>query len=174
MARGTLRALHRPYHRLTTFSRLGVRFVSSVIIALSAITSADAARLLTNSNGEPLAVVQESSAITTITADFRRYPIGFFVSGLPQGGSANFTPESCYRDCSTQLTINASSSASSGNYKLIITGRNRSEQAATSLVLSITEFAAAIVNPQQHGRCDAAWRRHAEPKQQGWTSTSEF
>jgi hypothetical protein len=43
--------------------------------------------------------------------------------------------------------INASTSAQPGNYEFIITGKNRSEQTTTSVTLSITQPASAIVNP---------------------------
>jgi hypothetical protein len=147
MARPILRTRHRPQHCLMTTSRLAMQFLLCVIVALCFRTSGDAAQLLTNLSGKTLAVAQGLSVTTTITADFRRYPTGFSVSGLPQGVSADFAPESCYRDCSTRLTINASTSAQPGNYEFIITGKNRSEQATTSVALSITQPASAIVNP---------------------------
>lgn len=102
--RPILRTRHRPQHCLMTISRLAMQFLLCVIVALCFRTSADAAQLLTNLSDKSLAVAQGSSVTTTITADFRRYPTGFAVSGLPQGVSADFAPESCYRDCSTHLT----------------------------------------------------------------------
>jgi Concanavalin A-like lectin/glucanases superfamily/Chitobiase/beta-hexosaminidase C-terminal domain/Family of unknown function (DUF6298)/Putative collagen-binding domain of a collagenase len=115
----------------------------------TALTTA-ATQGLSLSNTGPVTVTQGSSVTTTINATLsasRKRSISFSVSGLPQGVSAAFSPNSCTPDCSTQLKLTASTSAAVGNYTITVTGKNRWYQATTSFTLSIAQLPAAVNAP---------------------------
>jgi hypothetical protein len=105
----------------------------------SAGTSGSADFALTNSG--PVAIPPGSSATATISANSttaKRFSISFSVSGLPQGVSASFSPRSCNLNCSTLLTIQASTSTPVGTYPITVKGSSGSKAATTSFTLSVT------------------------------------
>ena len=113
-----------------------VGFSSSDMVLTFAATSTSGLSL---SNTRPVTVTQGSSVATKISATLsasRKRSINFSVSGLPQGVSAAFSPNSCTPNCSTQLTLTASSSAAVGSYTITVTGKNKQYQATTSFALS--------------------------------------
>ena len=77
---------------------------------------------------------------------FKKALISFSVSGLPQGVSAAFSPNSCTPNCSTQLKLTASSSAAVGSYTINVTGKNKQYQATTSFTLSVAQLPTAAVS----------------------------
>jgi hypothetical protein len=121
---------------------------SSNIVLTSAATSTQTSSLSLSNTG-PVTVTQGSSVTTTISASsatFRKRSISFSVSGLPQGASAAFSPNSCTPNCSTQMKLTASSSAAGGSYIITVTGKNSQQQATTSFSLSVTQPPAAAVS----------------------------
>ena len=114
------------------------------------LTAATTSSSLSLSNTGPVTVTQGSSATATISATLapgsRRRSISFSVSGLPQGVSAAFSPNSCTPNCSTQLKLTASSSAVVGSYTITVTGKNKQYQATTSFTLSVAQPPTAAVN----------------------------
>jgi Chitobiase/beta-hexosaminidase C-terminal domain/Family of unknown function (DUF6298)/Putative collagen-binding domain of a collagenase len=130
-------------------SDTSVGLSSSDTVLTAAATSTQASSLSLSNTG-PVTVTQGSSATTTISATlaaFRKRSISFFVSGLPQGVSAAFSPNSCTPNCSTQLKLTASTSAVTGSYTVTVTGKNKQYQATTSFALSVTPPSAAVSAP---------------------------
>src|SRR5262249_3541997 len=126
--------------------------LSSSDMVLTAATSTQTSNLsLTNTGAVTtgaVTVTQGSSVNTTINASAtsRKNPVSFSVSGLPQGVSAAFSPSLCSPNCSTQLTLTASTSAVIGNYAITVTGTNKQQQASTSFALSVAQPPAAAVS----------------------------
>src|SRR5262249_52168566 len=120
---------------------------SSDMVLTSAATSTSGLSL---SNTAPVTVTQGSSVTTTISATLsasRKRSINFSVSGLPQGVSAAFSPNSCTPNCSTQLKLTASTSAAVGSYTITVTGKNNQYQATSSFALSVESCVTDAVNP---------------------------
>jgi Chitobiase/beta-hexosaminidase C-terminal domain/Family of unknown function (DUF6298)/Putative collagen-binding domain of a collagenase len=121
---------------------------TDMVLTTAAATSTQTSSLSLSNTG-PVTVTQGSSVITTISATLapgsRRRSISFSVSGLPQGVSAAFSPNSCTPDCSTQLKVTASSSAVVGSYTITVTGKNKQYQATTSFTLSVAQPPTAAV-----------------------------
>jgi hypothetical protein len=130
-------------------SDTSVGLSSSDVVLTAAATSTQTSSLSLSNTG-PVAVTQGSSGTTTITATLaassRKRSISFSVSGLPQGVSAAFSPNSCTPNCSTQLKLTASSSAAVGSYTINVTGKNKQYQATTSFALSVASPPAAAVS----------------------------
>ena len=123
--------------------------LSSSDTVLTAAATSTQTSSLSLSNTGPVSVTQGSSVTTTINASSstsRKRSISFSVSGLPQGVSAAFSPNSCTPNCSTQLKLTASSAAAGGSYTVIVTGKNSQQQATTSIALSVTQPSAAAVS----------------------------
>ena len=123
--------------------------LSSSDVVLTAAATSTQTSSLTLSNTGPVTVTPGSSATTTISATlsaFRKRSISFSVSGLPQGVSAAFSPNSCTPNCSTQLKLTASSSAVAGSYTITVTGKNKQYQATTSFTLSVAQPPAVAVS----------------------------
>jgi hypothetical protein len=122
--------------------------LSSSDTVLTAARTSMKSSSLSLANSGLVTVTLGSSAITTINATLtssKKRPISFSVSGLPQGVSAAFSPNSCTPNCSTQLTLTASSSAAVGNYTVNVTGKNKLYKATTSFSLSVTQPATIAV-----------------------------
>jgi Chitobiase/beta-hexosaminidase C-terminal domain/Family of unknown function (DUF6298)/Putative collagen-binding domain of a collagenase len=123
--------------------------LSSDTVLTSAATSTQTSSLSLSSAG-PVSLILGSSITTTINAtltSFKKWPISFSVSGLSQGVSGVFSPNSCTPDCSTQLTFTASSSAAVGSYTVTVKGKNKQYQATTSFNLSVTQPTIAVSTP---------------------------
>jgi hypothetical protein len=124
--------------------------LSSSDTVLTAATTSTQKSSLSLSSAGPVSLIQGSSITTTINAtltSFKKWPISFSVSGLPQGVSGVFSPNSCTPDCSTQLTFTASSSAAVGSYTVTVKGKNKQYQATTSFNLSVTQPTIAVSTP---------------------------
>jgi Chitobiase/beta-hexosaminidase C-terminal domain/Family of unknown function (DUF6298)/Putative collagen-binding domain of a collagenase len=122
-------------------SDTSVSLFSSDTVLTAAATSTQTSSLSLSNTG-PLTVTQGASVTTTINTSSampRKNSISFSVSGLPQGISAAFSPNSCSLNCSTQLTLTASSSAAVGSYTITVTGKNKQQQAKTSFALSVAQ-----------------------------------
>jgi hypothetical protein len=117
--------------------------LSSSDTVLTAAATSTQTSGLSLSNTVPVTVTQGASVITTISASStmsrKRSTTSFSVSGLPQGVSAAFSPISCTLNCSTQLTLTASTSAVVGTYTITINGKNKQYQATTSFALSVAQ-----------------------------------
>src|SRR5262249_43653579 len=115
---------------------------SDMVLTSAAISTSG----LSLSNTGPVTVTHGSSVTTTMSATLsasRKRSINFSVSGLPQGVSAAFSPNSCTPNCSTQLKLTASTSAAVGSYTITVTGKNNQYQATSSFALSVTQLPAA-------------------------------
>ena len=116
--------------------------LSSADTTLTAGTTSTRSSSLSLSSAGPVSLIQGSSVTITTNAtltSLKKWPISFSVSGLPQGVSGVFSPNSCAPNCSTQLTLTASSSAVVGSYTVTVKGKNKQYQAATSFNLSVTQ-----------------------------------
>ena len=122
--------------------------LSSSDMVLTAAATSTQTSSFSLSNTGPVTVTQGASVTTTISTSSampRKNSISFSVSGLPQGVSAAFSPNSCSPNCSTQLTLTASSSAAVGSYTIVVTGKNKQQQASTSFALSVAQPPTAAV-----------------------------
>ena len=131
-------------------SDTSVGLSSSEDTVLTAAATSTQTSDLSLSNTGPVTVTQGASVTTTISASStmsrRRSTTSFSVSGLPQGVSAAFSPSSCTPNCSTQLTLTASTSAVVGSYTITVKGKNKQYQATTSFALSVAQPPTAAVN----------------------------
>ena len=131
-------------------SDTSVGLSSSEDTVLTAAATSTQTSDLSLSNTGLVTVTQGASVTTTISASStmsrRRSTTSFSVSGLPQGVSAAFSPSSCTPNCSTQLTLTASTSAAVGSYTITVKGKNKQYQATTSFALSVAQPPTAAVN----------------------------
>ena len=124
--------------------------LSSADTTLTAATTSTQKSSLSLSSAASVSLIQGLSVTTKINAtltSLKKWPINFSVSGLPEGVSGVFSPNSCTPDCSTQLTLTASTSAVVGSYTVTVKGKNKQYQAATSFNLSVTQPTIAVNTP---------------------------